>query len=82
MTMKTTEILENFRRDITDCVFLYIQHDRQLMNEYMAMDKAQRDSFNRELGAEVPKFFGLDDGEQNFSPRSTLIKSYTTHKKY
>lgn len=79
MTMDTKEILENFRKDITDCVFLYLLHDRKLMGEYLAMSKRERDNFNRKLGKEIPKFFGLDDGEQNSSPRSPLIKKYTTH---
>lgn len=73
--------LELFTEQITDRLFLFIQEDKDLMNEYREI--VCRDGLgevNKSLGMAVKKHFNLDNNGEESSPKSILISTYTKHK--
>ena len=80
--MKVEEILENkICPNLTDCIFFYLQNDREFMDEYLSMSRSEQETFNQDLGKAIPEYFSLKNEEQETNPRCTLIKSYTKHCK-
>ncbi len=75
--------LKLFTEEITDLVFLYIQNNKDLMNDYLDLiSEYDRHSVNAQLGLDVKEWFGLDNIAQDGIPKSVLIKTlYTRHKK-
>ncbi len=73
------KVLDQFCEDITDRVFLMIQNDRELMQDYLDVLSSgnARKSINSELAKEVKRRFNLmNQGVKNKEPKSTLIKSH------
>ncbi len=74
---------------ITDEIFLIIQNDRKLMQEYLRSVHRQasknskdygHDTVNQMIGKAVKKQYGLEDCGKESNPSSTLIRSYTKLK--
>jgi hypothetical protein len=72
------EAISRMNKKITDEVFLIIQNDRELMQDYLrAVEKHGLDLVNKTIGKAVKKKYGLinlDEREDN--PSSTLIQSH------
>lgn len=66
---------------LTDCIFFYLQNDREFMTEYLRWSKEERDAFNKTMGKAIKDEFKLGDVGECHNPRSILIKSYTKHCK-
>lgn len=84
------KVLERFTEEITDQVFLYIEKDKYLNEQYLKLteNKTEKDEFNQEFGRKVKYYFELEDivdsnnvVQKCTRPKSTLIKAYTKHKK-
>jgi len=73
--------LTEFTREITDLFFGYIESHETLFPEYQRIIGRERDldTTNRYLGAAVKEWFALRDLQENDSPKSRLIRSYTEH---
>ena len=75
-------IVRDFMRDITDHVFLHIQHDEDLMREYQTrVNENSLKVINQAIGKKVKEVFGLENAEICHEPKSWLIKDYTRHTK-
>ena len=82
--------LENFikrvislkNRTITDEIFLLIQHDRDLMQNYLRLvENEGLNQVNRQIGKAVKKAYRLNDDEiREDNPHSTLNRSHQIFK--
>jgi hypothetical protein len=77
----TNKALTSFTREITDLFFLYIEGDKELMQDYLRVigRSSNLDETNMTLGAAVKDWFHLENGDENAEPESYLIRSYTEH---
>ncbi|KUG26974.1 hypothetical protein ASZ90_003177 [hydrocarbon metagenome] len=76
------EILKTFNRDITDRVFLMIEEDKSLMQNYLRIvSTSGLDTVNKAIGKRIKSYYDLENLEENNNPKSKLIKSYTEHSK-
>ena len=74
-------LVKNFIKEITDYLFLSIQHNDSLMREYMTnVNRYGLDTLNKAIGDQVKTLLNLDNDGVNDNPKSHLIKSYTYHK--
>jgi hypothetical protein len=74
-------VLDNFTQEITDRVFLSIEEDPNLLNEYLDQISAcTRKEINAALGKAIKLHFNLQNDGINNTPKSFLIKTlYTKH---
>jgi len=83
------KVLTQFTEDITDNVFLYIQNNEELLQDYLdAVSVSKRQTVNALLGKMIAKRFEVSndiDEKGNTikkNPQSVLIKTkYTQHSK-
>jgi hypothetical protein len=72
------EAIKRMNKKITNEIFLIVQNDRTLMQEYLkAVKNKGLDSVNQTIGKEVKSSYGLaniNDREDN--PTCTLIQSH------
>lgn len=89
-TIFAKKVIEAFRKDLTDSIFLYIENDKSLMDEYLdAISESDRTTVNSWLGRLIKEEFDveneIEDETGHFAkgePKSVLIKtSYTKHSK-
>jgi hypothetical protein len=79
------KVLARFADNITDRVFLMIQTDRELMQEYLALidrkntSGVDHDTLRRQLGKAIKDKFNLDNLDECKKPESFLIGKYTRH---
>jgi predicted transglutaminase-like protease len=75
------QVVNRFITDITDHVFLSIEHDEELMREYMTnVNRYNLEPVNMAIGKKVMEILNLANLDENDTPKSRLIKSYTRHK--
>jgi hypothetical protein len=75
------EVVNGFIKDITDHVFLTIQHNEELMREYQTnVNRYGLDKVNMAIGKKVKTMLNLENDGVNDKPKSKLIKDYTYHK--
>ena len=74
----TANVFNRFPQSITDQVFLLIQNDHTLMQQYLRIVEAKGlDAVNRQIGKAVKDHFNLDNAPaRGESPNSTLIQSF------
>ena len=66
--------------DITDFVFLEIQSDRDLMQEYIRLLKeSDAEGMNAVIGKHIKERLNLTNIGRENEPESTLIKTYEKH---
>lgn len=76
------DVLARFTSEITDKVFLMIEEDGKLMEDYLRwVSKEGVDHVNQSFGKRVKTYFDLENLEENDHPKSKLIKSYTQHNR-
>lgn len=74
------QVVTNFIRNITDQVFLAIQHDDAAMRDYMTnVNRYGLDTINMAIGKKVKVMLNLNNNGENANPKSSLIKNYTYH---
>lgn len=68
-------------KTITDDVFVFIQNNRELLDEYLTLigaDRRRQHTVNSNLAKRIKIQFGLSSTNTNRNnPQSVLIKSYT-----
>ena len=75
------EVLNEFRNNITDAVFCYLQNDKELMRKYLALvrnlDKGKQ-TINSQLAQAITREFGLKSTKRiKETPNSVLIESFS-----
>ena len=75
-------VLSQKNRTITDEIFLLIQHDRDLMQNYLRLvENEGLNQVNRQIGKAVKKAYRLNDDEiREDAPHSTLLRSHQIFK--
>jgi len=75
-------VLNRFAGPITDQVFLMIQNDKEFMQEYLGLLASGTDphTLNCKLGKQIKAKFNLKNAGRCKDPKSTLIRSYESHK--
>ncbi len=70
--------IDILNKKITNEIFLIIQNDKQLMNEYLrAIEAVGLDTLNQSIGKEIKKAYKLTNiNEREDSPSCTLIQSH------
>lgn len=78
LTSFKDKIIKRFSEEITDSVFLMIQHDRELLQEYLdLLEKNKRHVINSQIAKEIKKKFNLENKDLRIKePKSFLIKSH------
>lgn len=74
-----SKVIDKFCETITDRIFLMIQNDRDLMQEYLSIIEKgnSRANINSQIAKEIKKRFQLDNQiMRNIDPQSSLIKSH------
>ena len=76
------KVVNDFIHEITDHVFLSIEHDDSFMREYMTcVNRFGLDAVNKAIGLKIKERLNLDNDGENNKPKSCLIKVYTLHSK-
>ncbi len=72
------KVLHRFSQTITDKIFLFLQSDKELMQDYLqTVAKKGLDVTNMHLGKAIKIRFNLEnDIQREDNPSSTLIKSH------
>ena len=83
--MKATDyadrVVRDFIVDITDHLFLQIQHDETLMREYQTrVNENSLQAVNQAIGLKIKEILQLENVDVCHEPKSWLIKDYTRHK--
>ena len=69
--------ISKLNKRITDEIFLIIQHDRELMYEYLrCVETNGLDKTNQTIGKEVKKAYQLQNADREEKPSCTLIQSH------
>lgn len=72
------EVISIKNKSITDEIFLLIQNDKALMQQYLKLVQEKKlDVVNRQIGKMIKVHYNLsNDKSRNESPKSTLISSH------
>ena len=82
MKMKPADqLIKDVCTCLTDCIFFYLQNDREFMDAYLSMSRLEQEDFNREMGKAIKDELKLSNVGECHNPRSILIQSYTKHEK-
>jgi hypothetical protein len=74
-------LVKGFIKEITDQLFLYIQHNDSVMRDYMTnVNRYGLDTLNMAIGEKVKTLLNLENDGVNDKPKSNLIKTYSYHK--
>jgi hypothetical protein len=74
------KVVEKFSLELTDQLFLYIENDKELMQDYLrVITENGIHKTNKDLGAEFKELFFVDNLEETDQVKSKLIKTYTQH---
>lgn len=74
------KVVRDFVRNITDHVFLNIQHNESLMREYQtAVNESSLQVVNQAIGKKVKDLLRLQNDGISCEPKSWLIKDFTQH---
>ena len=76
------KVIKKFTEEITDCVFLMIQNDETLRQEYedLTPNDMEKHALNSHLGRRIREAFQLPNTGRCNQPMSTLISSYERHE--
>ncbi len=74
------KLLNQFTRQITDAVFLFLENEPALYQEYQeVLKESSQSSVNSVLGKMITEAYGLDNLNKETHPKSQLLKKYTRH---
>jgi len=75
------DVLKEFKDNITDAVFCYLQSDKELMRRYFSLMRDYergKQTINSQLAQSITREFGLKSTNQtNETPNSVLIESFS-----
>lgn len=81
LTKFCEDVLNEFKNNITDAVFCYLQNDKELMNRYLELVRFYekgKQVVNSQLAQAITREFELKSTEhKNIVPNSVLIESFT-----
>jgi len=81
LTKFCEDVLNEFKNNITDAVFCYLQNDKELMSRYLKLVKDYgkgKQTVNSQLAQAITREFELKSTEhKNVVPNSVLIESFT-----
>jgi len=71
-------VISSFNKKITNEVFLLIQNDRELMQEYLELvEQYKTQTVNMAIGKAIKDCYGLENDEnREENPKCTLILSH------
>jgi hypothetical protein len=73
----TKKAIDKFTVDITDKMFLLIQNDKELMQDYLnLLSDNKRHVVNSSIAKAIKDKFNLDNIGESQEPESTLIKTF------
>ena len=73
----TQKAIDKFTVDITDKMFLLIQNDRELMQDYLnLLGDNKRHIVNSSIAKAIKEKFNLDNIGESQTPESILIKTF------
>ena len=74
----TQSVLNEFTERLTDQVFLFIENDRELLEQYLhTVEGKELDTVNAHIAQAIKRHFGLESkGEKCNTPNSKLIQGY------
>ena len=71
------KVINLFSKRITDEVFLMIENDKELLQEYLRLvSDTKLDTVNQTIGKKVKQRYQLTNADRNNKPKSKLIKSH------
>lgn len=74
------KVARKFCAELTDQLFLYIENDKELMQDYLrVVSENTIHKTNKDLGAEFKELFFVDNLDETDQVKSNLIKTYTQH---
>ncbi|MDR2009033.1 MAG: hypothetical protein LBQ22_00945 [Bacteroidales bacterium] len=74
------KVVEKFCIELTDQLFLYIENDKELMQDYLrVITEEGLHKTNQDLGADFKELFFVDNLGETDKVKSKLIKTYTQH---
>ena len=77
ITTFADKVISQKNKSITDDIFLLIQNNKDLMQEYLQLvEKNGISSVNMRIGRRIKEEYKLTNAERNEEPLSTLIKSH------
>jgi phage/plasmid-associated DNA primase len=75
------DVLKEFKDNITDAVFCYLQSDKELMRRYLALMREYgkgKQTLNSQLAQAITREFGLKSTKRiKETPNSVLIESFS-----
>ena len=75
------QVVRGFITDITDHLFLSIEHDEAKMRDYMDnVARFGKRELNKTIGKKIEVLLKLDGVEKKFEPKSMLLTEYTRYK--
>lgn len=76
----TESLVADFISNITDHVFLNIQHDDKLLRDYQThVNRHGLQQVNMAIGRKIADALNLDNVAINKAPKSALIDSFNMH---
>jgi len=73
-------LFKKFESEITDQIFLLIENDKELMQDYLkTVGENGFKNVNQTIGKSIKDRYNLGNLEEEHSPKSKLIQSYTKH---
>lgn len=73
----TEKVVNRFSKEITDHVFLMIENDRELFQEYLRLvSDTKLDTVNQAIGKKIKDEYCLTNSIRQNKPKSKLIKSH------
>lgn len=74
------KLLNRFTRRITDEIFLFLEKDPELYQEYQkVLEESSQSSVNSVLGKIITEAYDLENLNKETHPESKLLKKYTRH---
>ncbi|KOS06680.1 hypothetical protein AM493_12025 [Flavobacterium akiainvivens] len=78
----TQKAIDKFTADITDSLFLFIQNDKELMQDYLdLLENNERNVVNSSVAKAIKERFDLKNIGKSDAPVSTLIKTFEQFEK-
>lgn len=73
----TKKAIDKFTVDITDKMFILIQNDKELMQDYLnLLEDNKRHVVNSSIAKAIKEKFKLDNIGESQTPKSTVIKTF------
>lgn len=73
----TKKAIDKFTVDMTDNLFLLIQNDKELMQDYLnLLENNKRQIINSSIAKKIKETFDLENIGESQTPKSTLIKTF------